>query len=53
MQYIRIMKKLHAIQSILRRKKAIKDILIAFDNVIKYEKGKKKLKSAKELLNEL
>ena len=31
----------------------MQDILMAFEDVAKYEKGKKKLKSAKKLLNEL
>lgn len=35
------------------KEKAVQDILMAFEDVQKYEKGKKKLKSAKKLLNEL
>jgi hypothetical protein len=35
------------------KEKAVQDILMAFEDAAKYEKGKKKLKSAKKLLNEL
>jgi hypothetical protein len=35
------------------KEKAVQDILVAFEDVAKYEKGKKRLKSAKKLLNEL
>lgn len=35
------------------KEKAVQDILLAFEDVAQYEKGKKKLKSAKKLLNEL
>ncbi|CAN5397157.1 hypothetical protein BH09BAC5_BH09BAC5_09310 [soil metagenome] len=35
------------------KEKAVREILMAFEDVEKYEKGKKKLKSAKKLLNEL
>jgi hypothetical protein len=35
------------------KEKAVQDILAAFEDVSKYEKGKKKLKSAKKLLNEI
>jgi hypothetical protein len=35
------------------KEEAVKDILMAFEDVAKYEKGKKKLKSAKKMLNEL
>lgn len=35
------------------KEKEVKEILMAFEDVAKYEKGKKKLKSAKKLLNEL
>ncbi|MDQ3111081.1 MAG: hypothetical protein M3R17_14400 [Bacteroidota bacterium] len=35
------------------KEKAVQEILMAFEDVAKYEKGKKKLKSAKKLLNEL
>ena len=36
-----------------RKRKAIQQILDAFEDVRKYEKGKKKLKSAKRLLIEI
>ncbi|HET6990545.1 MAG TPA: hypothetical protein VFJ43_04440 [Bacteroidia bacterium] len=35
------------------KEKAVQDILVAFEDVAKYEKGKKKLKSAKKLLDEI
>ena len=35
------------------KEKAVQDVLMAFEDIAKYEKGKKKLKSAKKLLNEL
>lgn len=36
-----------------RKGKIVSDIVEAFNDVSEYEKGKKKLKSAKDLLNEL
>lgn len=36
-----------------RKGKIVSDLVEAFNDVSEYEKGKKKLKSAKDLLNEL
>ena len=49
LDYVHVIKEVHE----ARKNKMIQDLAEAFNDVKLYEQGKKKLKSAKDLLNEL